>query len=495
MRRATWAGAFALLMLASASARAVRRRLTRWRGSPAASAAAATGTRMLATTSAVSPAPRALLGPLELLFLGTCSSSPSSTRNQLAVALRAGGDTWLFDCGEATQKQMMAARWRTSAISRIFISHMHGDHVFGLPGMLCNVGMAAGANGRHVTIVGPAGLRQWVRVALGVTYSSLGETTYCVHELVGLKAEEAASAADGGFSRTAAGPPHPCERGGLDLAPDERGIWTIPQIASDPALSVFAAEVTHRVPTVGFAALEHERPGSVDAAALLPILAAEGVLPSAIGGLKRGEPLTLPSGRVLKPADFMKAATRRKLVVLGDLSEASAAMRELASGCDLLVHEATNAFLQSDREKQATLTAAASASGLAERARTTAKSVQTSAMAKGHSTPQMAGRLARDVGARHLALTHFSAQYSGAGDEASLAVMAEIEALAQQECDPNVTAVTAARDFMGVTIAINGDVVVTPPPADPAPSLVAGAVDAATKQIADAGDSVAQPQS
>lgn len=430
---------------------------------------------------AASPRPK-LLGPLELVFLGTCSSSPSSTRNQQAVALRAGGDTWLFDCGEATQKQMMAARWKTSAVSRIFVSHMHGDHVFGLPGMLCNVGSAAGAGGHHVTIVGPAGLRQWVRVALAVTYSSLGETTFCVHELVGLRAEAAAAAADGGFSRNASGPPHPCERGGLDISPDERGVWQIPELPSDPALAVCAAEITHRVPTVGYAALEHERPGSVDAAALLPILAAEGMPASAIRGLKAGEPLALPSGRVLRPADFLKQPTRRKLVVLGDLSEASPAMRELASGCDLLVHEATNAFLQRDRERQAGLTAAAVAGSSVERARVTAKSVQASAIAKGHSTPQMAGQLARDVRARHLVLTHFSAQYPGAGDEASLELMEEIRSLAQQECDPSVTAVTAARDLMAAVIAINGSVTIVPPAGDEASTLVGAAAQAGELQ-------------
>ncbi|KAG8467828.1 hypothetical protein KFE25_006880 [Diacronema lutheri] len=387
-----------------------------------------------------------LLGPLEVVFLGTCSSAPSSTRNQQAVALRAAGATWLFDCGEATQKQMMASGWRTSAVARIFISHMHGDHIFGLPGMLCNVGTSWPQGGHHVTIVGPLGLRQWVRVALAVSFSSLGEgNTYSVHELVGLEADAARGAFDNGFLRAASGPLHPCERDGLDIAPDSSGVWHIPPLASDPPMRVRAAELSHRVPTVGFAALEDERPGGVDAASLLPILAAEGVPASAIGALKRGEPLSLPSGRVLTAAEFVRPSTRRKLVVLGDLSAASDAMCELASDCDLLVHEATNAYLERDRERQPTASA---------------ESVEAAATLKGHSTPQMAGRLARRVRARNLALTHFSAMYSGAVDEASLLVMAEIESLARQECKLAGTAVFAARDLMSLTVAVDGRVTV-----------------------------------
>ncbi|KAJ1639943.1 beta-lactamase-like protein [Pavlovales sp. CCMP2436] len=365
-----------VLMLASASARAFRRRIIGWAqprmlAAPAASASSASASALpMRREGRTAPPAKKLLGPLELVFLGTCSSSPSLSRNQQGLALRAGGDTWLFDCGEGTQRQLLYAKWRTSTISRVFVSHMHGDHVFGLPGLLCNAGSAAcGPNGHHVTIVGPQGLRQWVRVALSVTYSSLGEsTTYCVHELVGLDAdraypdrEEAGALAH--LAPTVDAPrlprdtygstPHPCERPGLDIIPDAEGIWHIPSLPSDPPMSVRAAELTHRVPTVGYVLLEDPRPGGVDASALLPLLRAEGVSLSAIASFKAGKPLSLPSGRVLDPSDFVLPATQRKLVILGDLSAAGRGMRKLAEGCDLLVHEATNAFLCVDAERLA----------------------------------------------------------------------------------------------------------------------------------------------
>jgi ribonuclease BN (tRNA processing enzyme) len=281
--------------------------------------ASAVGAQSAAPAAAAAAAPKSsrpppsLLGPIDLLFLGTCSSAPSSTRNQQSAALRVGGDTWLFDCGESTQRQMLFAKWRTSSITRVFITHMHGDHVFGararnvhvarararaaaraccrpcahahlcaparpnfqnrvitrpplpsagLPGILCNVGSACGEGKHHVTIVGPPGLRAWLRCTLMATYSTLGaSTTYSVHELIGMQATSATSAAGAdaasanaasepasaptalqperlGQPTAALEPLHVSERPGVDLAPDARGVWTLPRAQTDPPMQV-----------------------------------------------------------------------------------------------------------------------------------------------------------------------------------------------------------------------------------------------------------------
>lgn len=219
---------------------------------------------------------------------------------------------------------------------------------------------------------------------------------------------------------------------------------------------VFAAELTHRVPTVGFVAVEDARPGGLDARTLLPLLARERVPASALRALKGGEPLTLPSGRTLNPADWLEPPTARKLAILGDLSAASDGLCELAAGCDLLVHEATSAFLKRDAERLA----ASREAGGATTART-AKGVEQLAIGKGHSTPQMAGRLAARVGAKHLALWHFSAKYSGGADEQSLEVMDEIAALAHAHAAG--AAVIPARDLMTLTVGIKGELSVKHP--------------------------------
>ena len=116
--------------------------------------------------------PSRLLDKLELTFFGTSSGAPTPTRNQQSVGLRLGGETWLFDCGEATQHRMMRTHVTPPSVRRIFISHLHGDHIFGLPGLLCNLaaGTSEGSGDTVVQIVGPLGLRTWLRAVLGNSY-------------------------------------------------------------------------------------------------------------------------------------------------------------------------------------------------------------------------------------------------------------------------------------------------------------------------------------
>ena len=95
---------------------------------------------------------------MEIIFLGTSSAVHSKDRNHPSIAIKAFGEIFLFDCGEATQRQLLYTNVSPMKISKIFITHYHGDHILGLPGLLQSMSL----NGREtkLTIYGPKGLNK-----------------------------------------------------------------------------------------------------------------------------------------------------------------------------------------------------------------------------------------------------------------------------------------------------------------------------------------------
>jgi len=108
------------------------------------------------------------LGMMEMIFLGTSSAAPSISRNQQSLALGLDGETWLFDCGEGTQLQMIRAGIAPLDVSRIFISHLHGDHVFGLPSLMASMGAASMAQ-----VFSTQDVRRWDKVRLSARFPIL----------------------------------------------------------------------------------------------------------------------------------------------------------------------------------------------------------------------------------------------------------------------------------------------------------------------------------
>ncbi len=91
---------------------------------------------------------------MEITFLGTSSGVPTKSRNVSSIALRhiQRGELWLFDCGEGTQHQILRSELKASQLKKIFVTHMHGDHTFGLMGLLASCGL--GADAENVTVYG-----------------------------------------------------------------------------------------------------------------------------------------------------------------------------------------------------------------------------------------------------------------------------------------------------------------------------------------------------
>ncbi|MGP9664975.1 MBL fold metallo-hydrolase, partial [Halomonas sp. AOP22-C1-8] len=106
---------------------------------------------------------------MNLLFLGTSAGVPTKTRNVSGIALRESkGKGWyLIDCGEGTQHQILHTKLSFHSLKAIFITHVHGDHCYGLPGILASAGM--GGRKAPLTIVAPAGIKVWLEATCEAT--------------------------------------------------------------------------------------------------------------------------------------------------------------------------------------------------------------------------------------------------------------------------------------------------------------------------------------
>jgi ribonuclease Z len=239
---------------------------------------------------------------MQVTFLGTSAGVPTRQRNVSAVALRLPerAEVWLFDCGEGTQQQVLRSDLKLSQIARIFITHMHGDHFFGLPGLLATCGMAAQVE--RMDVYGPTELEGFV--------------------------QESFRLSDGRF--------------GYPL-----GIHAVTEglVYEDEEFVVTARRLKHRIPAYGFRVTERERAGAFDVEKARALAIPSGPV---YGRLKKGERVTLADGRTFDGREFCGPPQQgRSFVYCTDTIYCKSAV-ELAAGADVLVHEAT--YSTSDEE-------------------------------------------------------------------------------------------------------------------------------------------------
>ena len=335
---------------------------------------------------------------MELLFLGTSAGAPSASRNVQSCALRLeSGEYVVVDGGEGTQQQLLKASraksFRPSRTNLILVTHLHGDHSFGLPGLVVYLDNAATEKAPPLHIVGPVGVAAFLRTALILSRTEL-KRGYRVTELA-TPAPTGGGAYEGAALCTTAPPVlHPDERAVSEvLAPNDDGMFALELLTG---CSLTAAPLAHgSIACVGYRFQEADAPGSIDAQRAAAEAERAGDDARRICralrecSLNGAERLRLADGSELNVADgFVGAVTRRGrvVVVLGDCCHpggaCDAATLRLAAGADVLVHEATldDAF--------AAL-----------------------ALERGHSTPSDAARVAARAGASHLVLWHFSPRY------------------------------------------------------------------------------------
>ena len=244
---------------------------------------------------------------MQVTFLGTSSGVPTRARNVSAVALRLPqrSELWLFDCGEGTQHQFLRSDLRVSQLRRIFVTHMHGDHVFGLPGLLASLGLAGTCSG--IDLYGPDPLRDYLEGVLRTSSTRIGYP---------LRSHRVKEAASGGSL-----------------------------LLDDGDISVRCTPLTHRVPAYAYRVDQKPRPGRFD----VEKARALGIPPGPIyAELKAGRSVSLDDGRIINGASLCGPERPGCSLVYCTDTVFSEAAVELAAGADLLIHESTFAHAEAE---------------------------------------------------------------------------------------------------------------------------------------------------
>lgn len=232
---------------------------------------------------------------MELIFLGTGAGLPSKERNVSAVALsllQELNEVWLFDCGEATQHQILHTTIKPRKINKIFITHLHGDHIFGLPGLL---GSRSFQDGEALTIYGPKGIKNFVETSLEVSATHLTYPLY-IEEIT-------------------------------------EGI-----IFENNHFTVTAAQLEHGVISYGYRIEEKDKPGEL----LVDKLKTLGIKPGKIYQEIKNNPETvLPNGDIIQRSDVLGPDKKGQIITIFGDTRNTLKHEAFIQNSDVLVHEAT----------------------------------------------------------------------------------------------------------------------------------------------------------
>jgi len=230
---------------------------------------------------------------LSIIFLGTGGSWPTVKRNVSSIAVKRGKEIILFDCGEGTQRQFQKSKLSYMQISKVFITHFHGDHFLGLPGLIQT--MQLNDREKPLHIYGPKGMINLTNKLLSLGYFNPN------YEIVAHEIDEKDKLIFDGYK-------------------------------------IVPFKVDHGVPSFGYCLIEDMRPGKFDKKKALKLGVPEGPLFSKI---QKGEAITLENGKKITPGMILgKPRKGRKIVISGD-TRITEKIVEFAKDADVLIHEAT----------------------------------------------------------------------------------------------------------------------------------------------------------
>ncbi len=239
---------------------------------------------------------------MRVITLGTSGAIPTLRRGLPAVALQREGELFLFDCGEGTQMQMMKAKLSISKLERIFISHLHGDHVVGLPGLLMS--LAQVSRQRPIFIYGPAGIKNYVLA------NKKHLNFYCEYEII--------------------------------LEEINEGI-----IAEEGEYRFEAVPLDHNHLSLGYALIEKNRPGKFLLEKARDLGVEEG---PPFGKLQRGEDIKLENGKVVHPQDVLGKPRRGRKIIYAADTRPCRKVAALSREADVLIHDG---MFSQNEEKEA----------------------------------------------------------------------------------------------------------------------------------------------
>ncbi len=233
---------------------------------------------------------------MELTFLGTSSGTPTKTRNVSALALREKDKkTWcLIDCGEGTQHQLLRTPLSLLQLQLICITHVHGDHCYGLPGLLASASMNGRTSKLH--IIGPVAIQTMIEMMMSLSDSHLS----------------------------------------FEIDFHDVNNFDTKKLDCDFSLEVI--KLSHRVPSFAYAFIAKNKHRKLDTKKLQKDLVPAGPI---WGRLQKGEDVVIENDKLIKASDYLLPMKKNQKVIIGGDNDTPDLLAESAKDAEVIIHEST----------------------------------------------------------------------------------------------------------------------------------------------------------